>query len=73
MLGSCEYKANTSHFTSNTAKSGGGFTCCVPSCFNNDKRKSKLSSYNFPYEKKKGIKEAWKEVAASDFPKGFLS
>ena len=39
-------------FPSTTAhkKSGGdgGFTCCVPGCFNNNKKNPELSFYNFP-------------------------
>ena len=37
-------------FTSTTKRSGGagGFTCCVPGWFTNNKRNPELSFYNFP-------------------------
>ena len=40
----------------------GGFTCCVPGCFNNNKRDKHLSFYNFPNGKSKEkqiLREKW--------------
>ena len=40
-----------------TARSGGGFTCCVPGCFTNSKRDTHLSFYVFP--KEKNLRRRW--------------
>ena len=42
-----------SNCTSKKSKSSGGFTCCVPGCFNNNKQSPELSFYNFPNGKSK--------------------
>ena len=39
------------------ARSGGGFTCCVPGCFTNNERDPHLSFYVFP--KKKKLRRRW--------------
>ena len=39
------------------ARSGGGFTCCVPGCFTNSKRDTHLSFYVFP--KEKNLRRRW--------------
>ena len=41
----------------------GGFTCCVPGCFNNDKRNRGVSFYKFPKDKK--LKKIW--LSRKDF------
>ena len=44
----------------------GGFTCCVPGCFNNDKRNRGVSFYKFPKDKKLkkyGFKEFQEETS----------
>ena len=52
-------------FSSATApkKSGGdgGFTCCVPGCFNNNKKNPELSFYNFPNGKSPESRELRKK------------
>ena len=46
--------------------SGGGFTCCVPGCFNNDKRNRGVSFYKFPKDKK--LKKTWlQKISRKDF------
>ena len=39
------------------ARSGGGFTCCVPGCFTNSKRDTHLSFYVSP--KEKNLRRRW--------------
>ena len=44
----------------------GGFTCCVPGCFNNDKRNRGVSFYKFPKDKK--LKKIWlQRISRRDF------
>ena len=44
----------------------GGFTCCVPGCFNNDKRNRGVSFYKFPKDKK--LKKIWlQKISRKDF------
>ena len=42
---------------SNMASKSGGFTCCVPGCFNNNKRNRNLSFYVFPQNEK--LRKVW--------------
>ena len=53
MLTSSKNIDENSNCTSKKSKSSGGFTCCVPGCFNNNKRSPELSFYNFPNGKSK--------------------
>ena len=53
MLTSSKNIGENSNCTSKKSKSSGGFTCCVPGCFNNNKRNPELSFYNFPNGKSK--------------------
>jgi len=46
--------------------SRGGFTCCVPGCFNNSKKDQTLSFYRIP--KDKTLRKAWlHKISRKDF------
>jgi hypothetical protein len=55
-FGCPESNGNSSLSSTSTSKSG-GFTCCVPSCFSNNKRNPEPSIYNFPSGKSVESKE----------------
>ena len=42
-----ELSSITTKTTAHKRGGTGGFTCCVPGCFNNNKRNPELSFYNF--------------------------
>ena len=49
----------------------GGFLCCVPGCFNNNKKNSELSSYSFQNGKSvelRGLRKRWRNlISHKDF------
>ena len=48
------------------ASKSGGFTCCVPGCFNNNKRNRNLSFYVFPQNEK--LRKVWlREISRKGF------
>ena len=60
---------------SSTSGGRGGFTCCVPGCFSNNKRNPELSFYNFPNGKNEESQELRKKwvnlISRKDFTPTF--
>jgi hypothetical protein len=54
---SWKYNGNSLLSLTSTSKRNGGFICCVPDCFTDNKRNSEFSFYTFPNGESVELKE----------------